>query len=227
MRKMALFVCFCLLTLAACQSGPQPTLAPSNTPPSPQPTSTEPTGLGPAEGTVRPTDVVVLEVTPSATIDPAQQATNDAINAAAATSGANVGAATIVPPQPGVLATVPATEDPEAALVFDSLNFVVTGGGTTTIIDIFSDGRVLRDGVEYRITPEEVTAIDDMLDAVNFFNLQGTFVSAGGQPGAYQYSLSVERAGSVVTLNAEDGLVPRELQELFSLLLQAGLTVQR
>ena len=231
MRHLFTFACALLLlaTLAACTGGDAtqtvPTLIATNTPPSAQPTVTLPPDLGPTEGTVRPTDVAPID-NPTATIDPTLAATIEAINQAAATSGAIVGAPTIEPQAAGTIEQPPATEDPDAGLVFDELYFSQTGGiaGTTLMIYIYPDGRVLRDDVEYRITPEEVSAIDDMLDEMNFFGMQGTFTSAGGGRDTYTYELSVARAGNTRNIVAEDGLIPPELMQLFSVLLEAGLT---
>ncbi len=229
MRHLFTIVCALLLVaiLAACQAGATqtvPTLASTNTPASPQPTVTLPADQGPEEGTVRPTDVAP-GANPTATIDPTLAATIEAINQAAATSGA-AGAPSIEPPAVGTIQSPPATEDVDVGLIFDEIYFTQTGGrgDIPLVIRIFSDGRVLRDDQPYQITQEEVRAIDDILDEIDYFGMQGTFTSSGGNPNAYTYELSIARGDDTRNIVAEDGLIPPELMELFSLLLEAGLS---
>lgn len=230
MRHLSTIACALLLlvSLAACTGGSPtsviPTLAVTNTPPSPQPTATLPDDQGPEEGTVRPTDVAPID-NPTATIDPTLAATIEQINQAAATSGAAVGAPSIEPPLVGTI-NAPATEDANAGLTFDEIYFSQIGGiaGTTLIIYVYPDGRVLRDDQQFTITPDQVRAIDDKLDEINFFGMQGSFTSAGGSADTYTYELSVARGEDTRNIVAEDGLIPPELMELFSLLLEAGLT---
>jgi hypothetical protein len=122
-------------------------------------------------------------------------------------------------PLPGTL-VAPTTPDPDAGLLFDSIQFERTGGiaGKPLTIEIKSDGTVTRDGVASSITPDQVTLIDTVIDQLNFFGLQGVFVSPGTSADTYQYSVTVNRAGSSRTIKAEDGFAPPELQQLLSLL---------
>jgi hypothetical protein len=224
MRRVFILACALSLTLAACQGGNDPsvpTLAPTNTPPSPQPTATEPEGMGPGEGTIRPSDIA--PTTPTAT-DPAVAATINAINDAAATSGASVGIPSIEAPNSTISA--PVTEDPDAGAVFDEIYFSQTGGlaGTSLVVQVYPDGRVLRDGQPYQISADQVSAIDSALDAMDFFGMQGSFTSPGGGRDTYTYELSVSRGDDSRLVVAEDGLIPPELMDVFSMILDAGLT---
>jgi hypothetical protein len=211
----------------ACDTGSNqatlPTLAVTNTPPTSEPTLTLPSDLGPGEGTARPTDVAPID-NPTATTDPTLAATIEAINQAAGTAGAIVGAPSIQPPMVGTIATALPTEDPDAGLLFDEIYFSQTGGGTTLVVQVYPDGRVLRDGQQFSIAQDQVVEIDTILDEIDFFGMQSSFTSVGGSPNAYVYEISVSRGDDSRNVVAEDGLIPPQLQNLFSLLLEAGLT---
>jgi hypothetical protein len=172
---------------------------------------------------VRPSDVAPID-NPTATTDPTLAATIEAINQAAGTAGAIIGAPTIPPPAVGTIATALPTEDPDVGLIFDEIYFSQTGGGTTLVVQVYPDGRVLRDGQQFSIAQDQVAVIDTLLDEINFFGMQGVFTSVGGSPNAYSYELSVSRGEASRSIIAEDGLIPPDLQRLFSLLLEAGLT---
>lgn len=122
-------------------------------------------------------------------------------------------------PIPGTMIAA-TTPDPDAGLIFDSIQFVRTGGiaGKTLTIEIKSDGTVTRDGVASTIAPDQVTLIDTAIDQLNFFGIQGVFQAPGTSADTYHYSVTVNRAGSSRTINAEDGFVPPELQQFLALL---------
>jgi hypothetical protein len=226
MRRVFILACVLLLILAACQGGNDPsipTLIATNTPPTPDPTATEPEGLGPDEGTIRPSDVV--PTTPTAT-NPADAATVDAINQAAGTAGASIGVPSIEAPEVGTIQVAAVTEDPDVGAIFDEIYFSQTGGPerTTLVVQVYPDGRVLRDGVQYQISADQVAEIDNALDAMNFFGMQGNFTSPGGGRDTYVYEISVSRGDDSRNVAAEDGLIPPELMTVFSLLLDAGLS---
>lgn len=121
-------------------------------------------------------------------------------------------------PAPGTI--IPAlTEDPEIGLIFDVLNYTRTGGitGQPINIQLRQDGTLVRDGVTSSIGTAEVQRIDGLLDAVNFFGIQGIFFSMrGASPDTYRYTLGVERNGSSAMITADDGLTPPELLNLFA-----------
>jgi hypothetical protein len=122
-------------------------------------------------------------------------------------------------PIPGTMIAA-VTPDPNVGLIFDTVQFVRTGGitGKTLTIDIKSDGSVVRDGVPSTISPDQVTLIDTVIDQLNWFGLDGVFEAPGTSADTYHYSVTVERAGSSRTINAEDGFTPSELLQFFSLL---------
>ncbi|MEO8610024.1 MAG: hypothetical protein ABI690_19175 [Chloroflexota bacterium] len=127
-------------------------------------------------------------------------------------------------PIPGTMIAA-TTPDPDAGLLFDTIDFERTGGiaGKPLSIQIKSDGTVTRDGVASTITADQVTLIDTVIDQLNFFGLQGMFQAPGTSADTYHYSVTVTRAGSSRKIDAEDGFVPPELQQFFTLL--SGIAV--
>jgi hypothetical protein len=122
-----------------------------------------------------------------------------------------------------------ATEDPEAGLVFDAIFFTQTGGSNNTElnIELRSDGTLVRNGETSTVSQEDIMAIDTMLDELNFFGIQGVFAAAAPNPDVYSYSITVERAGSSMMINAQDTYTPVELKELFAAIVnlaQAAVT---
>jgi hypothetical protein len=120
-------------------------------------------------------------------------------------------------PPPGT-SIAPVTEDPEATAVFDAVFLEQTGGftGIPLSVQVFSDGRLVRDGVEGSVTAEQVAQIDTIIKEINFFGIQGQFEPAGTNPDAYSYKISVDRAGASRTINAQDGYTPDDLLRLIN-----------
>lgn len=117
-----------------------------------------------------------------------------------------------------------ATEDPEAGLVFDSIIFTQTGGASSIelTIELRSDGTLIRNGETSTVSQEDVLAIDAMLDEINYFGIQGVFAAAAPNPDVYSYTITVERAGASLMINAQDTYTPVELKELFSAIANLG-----
>ena len=162
----------------------------------------------------------------NATVQPTEASTQPA---------ANVTVTSVVPTLPPVTqaqrqfapdATLPApgtivaavTQDPDAGKVFDNILFVRTGGiaGKTLTIQISGDGTLTRDGVTSKISSDEINKLVGMIDALNFFGMQGIFTSPGTSPDVYQYQITIDRNGSSKTLDAQDGMTPPPLLQLFS-----------
>jgi hypothetical protein len=128
---------------------------------------------------------------------------------------------------PGTIVAA-STPDLNAGLVFDSILLERTGGlaGIPLTIEVKSDGTVTRDGTASTISPDQVTLIDNILDQLNFFGLQGVFEAPGTSADVYQYSVTVTRAGSSRTVRADDGFLPPELQQLLLILTDIGAPTQ-
>jgi hypothetical protein len=117
-----------------------------------------------------------------------------------------------------------ATEDPEAGLVFDTIFFTQTGGASNVElnIELRSDGTLIRNGETSTVSQDDVLAIDAILDEINYFGIQGVFAAAAPNPDVYSYSITVERAGSSLMINAQDTYTPVELKELFAAIINLG-----
>jgi hypothetical protein len=126
-------------------------------------------------------------------------------------------------PLPGTL-VASATEDPEAGLIFDKITFVLKGGpqDVHTVIELVSDGNFTRDGVPGMTTPDVVLEIDTMIDQVNFFGMQNTFLGPPADENEYSYQMIVERAGASRMVNAQDGFTPNEILQLFGKISNLG-----
>lgn len=118
----------------------------------------------------------------------------------------------------------PATEDPNAGKLFDSVTFERTGGleGKPLEISLLGDGTLTRDGAKSTLPADQVKQISDALDKVGFFGLQGAFQGVGTSPDVYTYYVTVERAGSSRTITMQDGFMPPALTELVRTLSQLG-----
>jgi hypothetical protein len=124
---------------------------------------------------------------------------------------------------PGTLVAA-ATPDPDVGLIFDLIQFEQTGGitGETVTIELRGDGTLVRNGVTGTISQDQVAFIDNMLDQMNFFGITGVFTAPGRGADLLYYTLTVERAGTSVTLRAQDGLIPPELGQLLTLIGSLG-----
>jgi hypothetical protein len=120
-----------------------------------------------------------------------------------------------------------ATEDPEAGLLFDTIFFTQTGGANNVnlTIEVHSDGTLIRNGETSTISQDDVLAVDAMLDELNYFGIQGVFAAAAPNPDVYSYSITVDRNGSSLMINAQDTYTPVELKELFSAIINLGQPV--
>jgi hypothetical protein len=164
---------------------------------------------------------------PPATVDPANNANATAVVQAtqpppAPTSGAREYATGEPPlPIPGTL-VAPATEDPEAGLVFDVVYFNRTGGaaGQALSLQILSNGSGIFNDAAITISAEQVTQLDNLIDQIGFFGLQGVFTAPGTSAEVYKYDITVDRAGSSRSIKAQEGLIPRELAQLIDMLSQ-------
>lgn len=125
-------------------------------------------------------------------------------------------------PVPGTLEAP--QQDEEIGLVFDKVLFERTGGlaGTPLTIEILQNGNVTRDGVASTIGAGQITQIDNLIDQMNFFYIEGVFTSAGSNADIYHYRITVDRNGASRTVDAEDNLLPQPLRELISTLMDIG-----
>ncbi len=211
--RMWIFLIPAALLLAACATASTdspvlPTLAET------QPVSnTVPTDVQATPDPGQPT------VDPGATLDPAagETPTISAIQQAIA----------LLPP-PGTM-QVPVTEEPDpnaTPVPFFNVTYTETGGAANVnlLVDIFADGRVIRNGVETTIPPETIAEINRVIDELQFFAIEGQFTMPGTGLEVYNYNVRVElQDGSARSLDAQDRVTPPELLRLFRMLRNIGV----
>lgn len=197
MRLNAIALILIALLVAACGSA-TPTPAPPTANPGGATAApdTNPTAEGPAAGFTQSSDVQ-LNMTGMPTPPPAGTA---------------------------VIATA-STPDPLAGIRFDNITFTQGGGDppVNILVVLQNDGRFTRNNTPGQISAEEVASIDDYLNQINFFSIQGTFTSPNLRPNQFIYSVRVEKQGAAVTITLQDGLIPPELERLLVLMAQLGL----
>jgi hypothetical protein len=203
-RQLTLIL-FAALLLAACQGAPAPTATQASLPTAASLPTNAP--LETATG-----------IPPTATLPQASTPEPRAYNTQEAAANNEI-------PLPGTLVKS-ATEDPNANIPFDSVELTRSGGisGKKLTIQIASDGTLDRDGQKIKLTSEQIKRINDQINQLNFFGLQGVFTAPGTQPDVYHYSITVGRGGEVRAIDAEDGFIPKDLQALIDLLLQLAQT---
>jgi hypothetical protein len=128
-------------------------------------------------------------------------------------------------PVPGTLVKAAATDDPNAGgKTFDHLYLERTGGiaGGKLSIDLMADGTLMRDGKPSKLTADELAQVNTVLAKLSFFSIRGVFTAPGTGPDALQYSLQIDLNGASRTVDAQEGLIPPELDEVFRVLSQLG-----
>ncbi|MGB1286697.1 MAG: hypothetical protein ACPG7F_09215 [Aggregatilineales bacterium] len=130
-----------------------------------------------------------------------------------------------VPPVGVLVASV--TEDPEIDLVFDVITLRREGGIDEAPIEIVlnQNGSFTRDGVPGQITPADVTRIDDLIDEINFFGLQGTMMGPAIDEEDYRFVLRVERNGTARSITSQEGYIPPEYQRLLGAIFDVGFRI--
>jgi hypothetical protein len=160
--------------------------------------------------------------TPTPTITPPPEVTLEA-----GTNPAGVISLTIAVPIPGTL-VVGSSNVPEGGrppIEFTTVYFSRTGGiaGQQLLIELRRDGTLIRDG-ETSTVPESVIAdVDNRLNLIDFYGIQGIFTGPLA-PDAFLYSLTVDSNVGSRSINAQDGLTPPELGELFSFFAGLGVS---
>jgi hypothetical protein len=158
--------------------------------------------------------------TPTPTITPPPEVTLEP-----GVNPAEVISLTIAVPPPGTL-IVGSSNVPEGgrpAIVFNTITFSRTGGiaGQQLIIELRRDGTVIRDGETSNVPESVIADVDNRLNLIDFYGIQGIFTGPL-PPDAFFYSLAVDSNIGSRTINAQDGLTPPELGELFSFFAALG-----
>lgn len=124
---------------------------------------------------------------------------------------------------------VEVTEDPNPDALFDSIRIIRMGGGDgveTIELELRQDGSYVRNGTAGVISPENVLEVDAQLDEVQFFRMNGDMLGPGGDDRAFTYGVTVERAGSRRTIQADDRYMPIVFKEFVARVLQIGVGPQ-
>ena len=127
-------------------------------------------------------------------------------------------------PPVGVLGAA-STEEPipgeTRASGFDYLFYEQSGGinDETIRIEVYSDGRVTLDGEP--VAParsSEIDAIASLMDEIDFYGMQGTFLGPAANDDTYYYRLGASHENGLGRLiQARDGFMPPEIIRLFAL----------
>lgn len=227
-----------LMLLVACSSGDSnddqelPTALPTNTAPPPageiQPTPANPDAL--AGVTVGPEGQLegVVQDEPT-TPEPTAVVVGDDFEARADGTDPEVvrgptGVPMIVPasPEPGAQAFV--TEEVGPVGDFEVVELVQRGGRNDieTTIEIFADGRVVRDEQEGTVDTNTVQRLNQMIRSMDFYGMQGTFIGPPGDEGGYTYRLYVGNAETDRVITMQDNYLTPELQDMLGLIIAAG-----
>lgn len=197
MRGLLVGLLLAVLVLAACNGTPAPTATP--VPPTTAPTEAAPVETAGSSGqSILPTDaeVATSEILPPGTVTFREDGDT--------------------------------SENPEASnpanFSFTMLEYYQQGGinGITLRIVLYSDGRLVRDGVESQVSPEEVAQIASMLGEMNFMRMDGTFSLSGLSPDQFSYSLSVDTSFGSRTINSTDGATPDTLYAVYDAIKALG-----
>ena len=164
----------------------------------PQPTATP----------VPPTSVPVTAGNP--TLAPA----SNALATLAATAGINLAQpGTLIIPTQGASPNAPT----DAPIVFNNLTFSQSGGiaDMSLTIQVSSNGTLIRNNQTGSVSQDDIQKLNNLLNNVHFFTLQGIFTGPSGAADAYQYSLTVNAAQGTRTISSQDGMTPPQLNQIY------------
>lgn len=129
-------------------------------------------------------------------------------------------------PIPGTL-VASETEDPDAGLIFDRIYLVRTGiesgEAIRDEIELLQDGQFTRNGRSGIADTNTIARIDEWIDTVNFYGMQGAMLGPSSETDDYRYSLTIERNGLERTINSQDGFMPIAYMNLLGEILLVGL----
>lgn len=131
------------------------------------------------------------------------------------------------PAGPGTL-VASETEDPEPIGPFQLVRLRQQGGrgNITTVIEIYADGRIVRDGEIGTVDAATIGRINQMIDDMGFFSMQGTYIGPPGADDTYTYRVYVDSGDIDRAINAQDGYLPQELTSLLATITNAAANIQ-
>lgn len=126
-------------------------------------------------------------------------------------------------PLPGTLTYDDEFSDDTADAMFDRIVFRRYAGPTDSPnyrLELYQDGTYeLNIETLGQTDAETVARIDNIIRDVNFFAINSPMMGPGDDSQNYRYSITVERAGDEMTINAEDGFIPQEFSPLIGALM--------
>ncbi|MDX2163338.1 MAG: hypothetical protein SF162_18615 [bacterium] len=132
----------------------------------------------------------------------------------------------ITPAAPGTVVYQDTTQTPNftpSPFSFDVVTFTREGGldGEMLIIRLYSDGRLeINDTpAETRVSAAQVEAIRTQLEALDLFRLGGSFTAPNARPDTVYYNIGLATSEGAITVPAQEGFVPPEMQQVFDALL--------
>ncbi len=101
---------------------------------------------------------------------------------------------------------------------FEYIYFQQEGGQQeiNIVIEVYADGRVVRDGLELPVPAEAIERLATRIDTIDFFNIIATFLGPPPDENDYRYLLFVRSADQERSIRAQDGFTPPEIVQLFS-----------
>jgi len=182
--------------------------------------------LAACNGNATPTATVVVP-TPTATIVPLPMQPGSTAGQPLPTSPFSQLDVTLQVALPGTI--IPASDSTiqpvdSQPFQFDRILFTQTGGitGVNSRIEVFGDGRVLRDGVESRVTGETISSLAAMIDAFDFFRVGGQFMGQAAGADTFTYTITVSVAGSSRMIQSQDGYTPQSLFAIYDSIRALG-----
>ncbi len=135
-------------------------------------------------------------------------------------------AQTIAVPPPGQISYMDTSGTPgvRQPLQFDVVQLEIrpAGSAESTIINLSSDGTVLRDGQPVQVDPASIEVLRGLLDQINFYDIQGVFVGEGGTTQGNRYFLTVSGSSGSRMITADDQYTPSELLAIITLIQSLG-----
>ena len=122
-----------------------------------------------------------------------------------------------LPIMPAGTLVVSVTEDPEyQGEIFDLIAFRQTGGPTEMdySFEITGDGRIVtNNNTEGLLSDFDINRLNDAINEINFFGLQGNMLGPAPSSQVYQYRLTIIQAERERSITAQDNFMPNEYKQ--------------
>ena len=168
-------------------------------------------------GNADPTPTATFTAAPETTQDLAAFTPAQPFSELATTAAEN--AVLITPPVAGTLNRADNTQMP---IDFNIVSFSRSGGITGERLTVIaqSDGTLMVNDETRQISDIDLQRIQTALETLQIYDIQGVFTAPGGSADIYYYTIGVNSSRGAISIEAQDGYVPPELQAVFDLMLQ-------